>query len=86
MRSMGGVVVCAGSVRAASDEAFPRFESLRSDKVYMREGPSLQHPVKWVYRWKGLPVEVLGAYDVWRRVRDKDGIVGWIHVAMLSTD
>ncbi len=31
------------------------------------------------------PVEVLAKYDVWRRVRDADGEIGWVHVAMLSS-
>src|SRR5262249_41669563 len=31
------------------------------------------------------PVEVLSKYEVWRRVRDSEGEVGWMHVAMLST-
>jgi SH3-like domain-containing protein len=52
----------------------------------MREGPSPQHKVKWVYHRRGLPVEVLQSYDVWRRVRDHDGETGWMHVAVLSGD
>lgn len=62
----------------------PRFMSLDRDKVYMREGPSYQHRVLWIYRRKGLPVEVLNAYDIWRRVRDSDGTTGWISNVMLS--
>jgi len=64
----------------------PRFVSFRSDFVNMREGPSTEHRVKWVYHRQGLPVQVLAEYDVWRRVRDMDGEVGWVHVALLSGD
>nr|TFG55371.1 MAG: hypothetical protein E4H34_00655 [Hyphomicrobiales bacterium] len=64
----------------------PRFVSLRSDLVNMREGPSTEHGIKWVYHRQGLPVQVLAEYDVWRRVRDMDGEVGWIHVSLLSND
>jgi SH3-like domain-containing protein len=77
----------AAPVRAADgDEHFPRFASFKSGETYMREGPSKETRVKWIYHRKGLPVEVLAKYDVWRRVRDSDGEIGWVHVAMLSTD
>jgi len=62
----------------------PRFASLASDKVYMREGPTYRHPILWVYRRKGLPVEVVAQYDVWRRVRDSEGTTGWVHSSMIS--
>jgi SH3-like domain-containing protein len=64
----------------------PYFASLKSAEVYMREGPSANNKVKWVYRRKGLPVEVLASFEVWRRVRTMDGEIGWIHVALLSRD
>ena len=77
----------AAPAGAADDEKKPPyFESIKSDPVYMREGPSNEHKVKWIYHRKGLPVEVLAEYDVWRRVRDQDGEIGWMHVAMLSRD
>jgi SH3-like domain-containing protein len=63
-----------------------RFVSIKRKEVYMRQGPSDQNRVLWIYHRKGLPVEVLASYDVWRRVRDMDGVIGWVHVAMLSTD
>jgi SH3-like domain-containing protein len=69
---------------AAQIAAVPRFASLASDKVYMREGPTYAHPILWVYRRKGWPVEVIAQYDVWRRVRDVDGTTGWIHGSMIS--
>jgi SH3-like domain-containing protein len=52
----------------------------------MREGPSDMHRVKWIYQHKGLPLEVIATFDVWRRVRDMDGEVGWMHMALLTRD
>jgi SH3-like domain-containing protein len=72
------------SVPGGAAETDSYFASFKSDQVYMREGPSPNNRVKWVYRRKGLPVEVLAAFDVWRRVRDMDGEIGWVHVALLS--
>ncbi len=77
----------ASPARADNDGAkFPRFVSLKSDKVFMREGPGMESRVTWVYHRQGLPVEALAGFDVWLRVRDKDGIVGWVHRSMLSSE
>ena len=71
---------------AAEDDArkIPRFVSLNKDEIFVRTGPSLQYPIRWVYRKRGLPVEIIREYDTWRQVRDFDGSVGWVHHAMLS--
>ena len=50
----------------------------------MREGPTYRHPILWVYRRKGLPVEIVAQFDVWRRVRDADGTMGWVHASMIA--
>jgi len=60
------------------------FVSLKSDKVYLREGPTYQHPILFIYRRKDYPLEVVAAYQSWRRVRDVDGTTGWISTTMLS--
>jgi SH3-like domain-containing protein len=79
-------VVLAGWAMPSRAAEEPYFLSMKDDKVFMREGPSDKHRIKWVYHRKGLPVEVLSAFEVWRRVRDMDGEIGWIHVALLSRD
>ena len=61
------------------------FASLRSDKVNLRTGPSADYPIDWVFVRKGLPVEILAAFDTWRKIRDSDGTVGWVHQGMLSS-
>ena len=74
----------AGAAAPASPPEPPHFASLSSNKVYMREGPGYAHRVLWMYRRKGLPVEVLASFDVWRRVVDPHGTVGWLHSSMVS--
>ena len=72
----------AGAARA--EDFKPYYVSLDRDKVFLREGPTYQHRVLWTYQRKGLPLRVIAQYDVWRRVKDKDGTVGWILDSMLS--
>jgi len=62
---------------------FPRFESLRANKVDLRTGPGQQYPIQWVYQRRDLPVEVLYAREHWRQIRDWEGSVGWVHEKML---
>ena len=76
----------SASPPVASAPAQPYFASLKGDKVFMREGPSDNHQVKWIYHRKGLPVEVLASFEVWRRVKDMDGEIGWVHQALLSRE
>ena len=62
----------------------PRFVSLADDRVNARAGPGFRFPINWVYLRKGFPVEVIDEFGHWRRTRDIDGVVGWIHLSMLS--
>jgi SH3-like domain-containing protein len=62
----------------------PRFASLRSDEIYVRTGPGQRYPVEWVYKKGGLPVEIILEFDIWRKIKDYDGQVGWVHHTMLS--
>ena len=62
----------------------PRWASLRSDEVNLRAGPGTRYPVDWVYRRRGLPVEIEREFEVWRLIRDQDGVRGWVHQATLT--
>ena len=62
----------------------PRFASLRSGEVNMRTGPGTRYPIAWVYSRRGLPVEVIAEYDIWRRVRDPAGTEGWVNKTELT--
>jgi SH3-like domain-containing protein len=50
----------------------------------MREGPSKEHRIKWVFKREGLPVEVIGEHEQWRRVRDSEATDGWVYFGRLS--
>jgi len=70
------------SAPAAADPA--RYASIRRDQAFLREGPSYAHKVLWVYKRKNYPVMIIGTFDAWRRVKDVDGTVGWMHHTQLS--
>ena len=62
----------------------PRFASLRTDAVNLRTGPGTRYPTDWLFVRRGLPVEIIGEFDTWRRVRDPSGTEGWVHQSTLS--
>ena len=62
----------------------PRFATLRSDEVYMRSGPGPRYPIDWVYKRRDLPVEIEREFDIWRLVRDVDGVRGWVNTQTLA--
>jgi SH3-like domain-containing protein len=66
-------------------EKLPRFASLRSDDVNLRVGPGENYPIEWVFKRKDMPVEILEAFQNWRRVQDWQGDKGWVLDRMLTS-
>jgi SH3-like domain-containing protein len=62
----------------------PRFVSLKPSDTPMREGPSKDHRIKWLFKKEGVPVEIIAEFENWRRVRDSDGEDGWVYHTRLS--
>ena len=62
----------------------PRYVSLKTDQVNLREGPSKEHRTAWVFRRAGLPVEITAEFETWRRIRDAEGAEGWVLHSLLS--
>ena len=69
---------------AGSGLPVPRFVSLKSDRVNLRQGPGTEYPTTWVFKRVGLPVEVIKEFENWRQVRDAEGTTGWVLGTMLS--
>lgn len=79
-----GLAVDTG--KSSSGLPIPRFVSIASEKVFVRTGPALRYPIKWVYSRENMPVEVIQEFDTWRKIRDMDGDDGWIHQSLLAGD
>jgi len=62
----------------------PRFVTIRAKEINLRTGPGERYPIDWVIRAKGWPVQIIAEFDNWRRVKDFQGTVGWVHRVMLS--
>lgn len=62
----------------------PRFVSVKSSPVNVRQGPSRDHDIAWTYMRSGLPVEITQEFENWRRIRDADGQEGWVFQGLLS--
>jgi SH3-like domain-containing protein len=71
-------------LKGPSGLPLPRFVSLKASKVNVRRGPSREYGIAWVYRARGLPVEVVSEFGNWRRIRDAEGAEGWVLRTLLS--
>ena len=60
------------------------FLSLKKSKVNVRYGPSLESPVKFVYKKIHLPVKQIDKKENWRRIIDLKNNSGWIHWSQLK--
>ena len=65
-----------------ADEGY--YLTLRNDKVNLRQGPSLNYPVKLVYNKKFLPILIKDKSGNFRKVLDHENNSGWIHISQLS--
>tara|TARA_B100001059_G_scaffold164171_1_gene163696 strand:+ start:43 stop:591 length:549 start_codon:yes stop_codon:yes gene_type:complete len=62
----------------------PRFVSLKSNDANIRVGPSVNYPIKLKYVFKNLPLEIIGEFDVWRKSKDHEGNIGWVHKSLIK--
>lgn len=69
----------AAERQTPSGFAVPRYVTLKFAKVNARKGPGDDHKLLFVYRTRGLPVQVIAETAEWRRVCDPEGQVAWVH-------
>ena len=60
------------------------FLSLKKNKVNVRYGPSIESPVKYVYKKINLPIKQIDKKENWRRIIDFKNNSGWIHWSQLK--
>ena len=89
--AVSGIAAATGARAAAelptgkvSGLPVPRYVSLKTDRVNLREGPSKDNRTAWVFQRAGLPVEITAEYETWRRIRDAEGTEGWVLHSLLS--
>jgi SH3-like domain-containing protein len=93
--SLLAALACAFVWTLAADDALaqtgtttglriPRYVSLKSDRVNLREGPSKDHRTTWVFQRAGLPVEITAEFENWRKIRDSEGSEGWVLQSLVS--
>ena len=82
--ALAGAVCAAESRGPVTNLPLPRYVSMKAAKGNVRRGPSLTHKIDWVFKRRGMPLEITAEYGHWRRVQDRDGAGGWVHYALLS--
>lgn len=82
--ALAPVLAFAQQVGPVTSLPLPRYASLKSDRVNLREGPSKEHRTRWVFQRAGLPVEIIAEFETWRRIRDSEGAEGWVLHSLLS--
>jgi SH3-like domain-containing protein len=60
------------------------FLSLKKNQVNVRYGPSLESPIKFVYKKINLPIKQIDKKENWRRIIDSKNNSGWIHWSQLK--
>jgi SH3-like domain-containing protein len=74
----------SAGVGPVSGLAMPRFVSLKTDRVNVRQGPTRNQEVTFTFQRIGLPVEITAEFENWRRIRDSEGAEGWVMQGLLS--
>jgi len=72
-------ILCIQSLSAEE-----KFLSLKKNEVNVRYGPSLEHPIKYIYKKINLPVKQIDEKENWRRIIDLKKNSGWIHWTQLK--
>ena len=60
------------------------FLTLKYNEVKVRQGPSFEYPVKFVYKKRYLPVKIVDSKDNFKKIIDLKNNDGWIHTSQLT--
>ena len=57
---------------------------LKNNIVNVRYGPSLEYPIKYIYKKINLPIQIIDKKENFRRIIDHKQNSGWIHWTQLT--
>ena len=77
------IILLFSTLESAAKENV-KFLSLKNNKVNLRQGPSFDYPIKFIYKKKYLPVVIIDQSETWRKIKDFENNSGWIHISQLS--
>ena len=60
------------------------FLMLKNNEVNVRYGPSLDSPIKFIYKKQFLPVKIIDKKENFRKIIDHKKNSGWVHHIMLK--
>ena len=67
-----------------TSDIFAEIKSLKNNQTNVRLGPDISYPIKWKYKKKYLPVQIVDKHYNWRKIKDFENDTGWIHISQLS--
>ena len=59
------------------------FLSLKYNKVNVRYGPGLDYPIKFIFKKKNYPVQIIDEKENFRKILDYKNNGGWVHRSQL---
>ena len=61
-----------------------KFLSTKFNEVNVRNGPGLNHLLKYKILVEGYPLRVIDEFENWKKVEDFNGKFGWVSSSQLS--
>lgn len=80
------IVTKAEKIGSETGYKIPRFVSLKSNESNLRIGSSKKYPIILKYITKNLPLEIIEENGQWRKIKDFENNVGWIHESIIMGD
>ena len=77
-------IICFSLFSFSISSAEDIFLSLKKNKVNVRYGPSLESPIKYIYKKINLPIKQIDKKENFRRIIDHKKNSGWIHISQLK--
>ena len=79
------IILFTLNIYNSSANEHAKFLSLKKNKVNVRQGPSFDYPIKFIYKKKYLPIKIIDNFENYRKFIDLYDNSGWIHISQLSS-